>query len=108
MQDFEKLVLCNYRDEKIDIYVTASLTEGILRISGDDIGEKVQEIWGDDDYEYWYELDAKATKKLLKIIKAGPDPRDAVLREFCGVDGCRRFREICDVNKIKYRFFSYA
>ncbi len=108
MQEFEDLVLCSYRDEKIDIYVTASLIDGTLKISGDDVGRNVEEIWDNDDYEYWYTLDKKDTKKLLQIIKAGKSPEEAILREFGGVDGCRKFREICNTNGIKYKFFSYV
>lgn len=108
MKEFANLVLCNYRDDRIWINVRASLMKGSLELAGHDLGEKVEEFWGDDDYEYWYRLDAKGTKKILRLIHGIWNPSDALRREFSGPDGCRKFRELCDKNGIRYGFYSYV
>jgi hypothetical protein len=45
--------LCDERLEKVSIYVEASIEDGKLTISGQDIGPVVEEIFGDCDYEYF-------------------------------------------------------
>ena len=108
IKEFKDLVLCDYSDKSISIHVRASLENGKLIISGDDIGDSVQDFWTDDDYEYWYELDEEGTQKLLKVINGLDHPVEAIKREFSGTDGCKRFREICEENRIPYGFHSYA
>lgn len=108
MKNIERLKLCDYKDEHIWINVYASLTNNVLSISGQDLGETVMRCWGDDDYEYWYEFDRRGTAKLLRLIKGKKDPASALLREFSGPDGCRKMRELCDANAIKYKFFNYV
>lgn len=107
-KEFKDLLLCDYSDKSISIHVRASLENGKLTISGDDIGDSVQNFWADDDYEYWYELDNEGTLKLLKVINGLDNPEEAVKREFSGIDGCKKFTEICEKNKIPYGFNSYV
>ena len=43
---------------------------GDLVLEGQDLGPKVEEIWGDTDYEYWRTVPAKHVPKvLLQLIK---------------------------------------
>lgn len=107
MKEFTNLVLCDYKDEHIWINVRASLQDGSLEISGHDLGETVMKYWGDEDYEYWYRLDEKGTKKLLWLIHGTWNPSEMLVKEFGGPDGCRRFRELCDKNGLRYDFYSY-
>ena len=67
-----------------------------------------ERIWGDADYEYWYELDKENTEKLLSVIHGEEDPKAALLREFNGEGGCRVLRELCKNNGIQYKFHSYV
>lgn len=108
MKDFTGLVLCDYRSERVDVHVRADLQDGVLTFSGHDLGPYVEEMWGDDDYEYWYTLDKENTEKLLTVIHGEEDPEAALLREFSGEGGCRNLRKVCRRNKIKYDFSSYA
>lgn len=50
MKEFTNLVLCDYKSDSIWIMVRASLKNGILEISGQDLGETVVKYWGDEDY----------------------------------------------------------
>lgn len=108
MKEFRDLVLCDYKSDKIWIIVRASLVQGALELAGHDLGDNVKNFWGDDDYEYWYRLDAKETKRLLKLIHGIWSPLETIKREFSGPDGCRKLRELCDKNGIRYEFYSYV
>lgn len=108
IKEFKDLVLCDYSDKGISIHVTASLQDGKLIISGDDIGDSVQELWQDDDYEYWYELGKEETHKLLEVIGGLDDPENSIKKEFSGTEGCEKFRKVCEENHIQYGFYSYA
>lgn len=108
MKEFSGLVLCDSRSERVDTHVRASLLGGALHISAQDLGPFVEEFWGDLDYEYYYDLTPKNTARLLEVIGGKEDPEKAVLENFGGDDGCRRFREICEENDIPYKFYSYV
>jgi hypothetical protein len=49
------------------IYISAEINEkGDLLISGQDIGQAPQEMFGDSDYEYW--LKVRASNKNLVLL----------------------------------------
>ena len=108
MKDFTGLELCNWCNDRVEVHVTVSLTDGKLTFSGQDLGDFVEETWGDSDYEYWYSLDEANTEKLFSVIHGEQNPEAALLKEFSGEGGCRRLREICDSKGIQYEFFSYV
>ena len=100
--------LCNEKNAQVSVRVTAALENGKLTISGIDCGNAPEEIWGDDDYEYWYDFDEQNTKRLLESINAAADnPLKVIKDQFGGMDGCSRLREFCDSNGIIYRFSSW-
>lgn len=108
MKDFKNLILCDYRSERVDIHVRASLSCGSLTISGHDLGPLVEECWGDEDYEYWYKFDMENTERLIIAIHGEEDPDTALRREFSGEDGCSKLRSLCESKRIKYHFSSYV
>lgn len=108
MKDFNGIELCNDCSKRVDIHVRASLRNGELTVSGQDLGPLVEEVWGDADYEYWYSFDRQNTEKLFSAIDGTEDPEKALLKRFSGKDGCRALRSYCKKNKITYNFFSYA
>ena len=108
MKDFTGLVLCDWKSQRVDVHVKASLSNGELTLSGQDLGPYVEEVWGDLDYEYWYSFDRENTKKLLSVIHGEEEPDKALLHVFSGTDGCIRLREVCEKSGIEYDFFSYA
>ena len=108
MKDFTGLVLCNYRSERVDVHVTASVVGGKLTFSCQDLGPFVEETFGDSDYEYWYTFDQENTEKLFSVIHGEENPEGALLRDFSGESGCRKMREVCEENGIEYGFYSYV
>ena len=106
-KEFDELVLCDKSSTSIDIHVRASLTNGILTISGHDLGPYVEEFWNHEDYEYWYSFDKENTEMLIAAIHGEDNPAAALLREFSGERGCSKLRSLCDRKKIEYSFFSY-
>ena len=108
MDSFYNLKLCRYHDERVSVYVDATLAGGCLTFSCEDMGSFVEDFWGDDDYEYWYRFDEENTTKLLSAINGLEAPAEALLREFSGERGTSKLRDFCDNNGIEYQFSSYV
>jgi hypothetical protein len=105
-----KKTLCDENLGRASVYVEASITDGKLLISGQDIGSLVAEIFQDSDYEYFYSFDKKNTKKLLESLKpnAETDELLSLLADrFSGVDGCSLLRKHCEDKRIDYKFNSF-
>lgn len=107
-KEFKDIVLCRYFSKNLFIRVTASLQDGKLTITGQDIGDIVELLLQDDDYEYWYWLDKEGTYRLLEVIHGQKDPKSAILKEFSGTDGCMKFAKVCDENHIPYGHYTFA
>ncbi len=104
---FDGLVLCNERAPRVHVHVWAEVSDGCLKISGQDFGEAPMEAFGDDEYEYFYSFDQNNTERLFALLS--PDEQDIrnVLKErFSGMDGCAALCEFCEANGIAYDFFS--
>ena len=108
MKDFSGLVLCSYSDERVSVCVSAGVSCGRLRISGEECGKATKDFWGSSDYEYGYSFDEAETEKLFQALGAADDPEKALQERFSGLDGCRKLREFCGENGIEYRFSSYV
>jgi len=62
--------------------------DGSLRINGWDMGSTVEEIWGDDDYEYWIvippgEIPKLSIELLRHAFNAEAPLRFSDLRKLC-------------------------
>lgn len=58
--------------------------DGSLRLDAQDMGTAVQEIWGDDDYEFWVDVPAKALRKLVfALLVEKYLGRSGAVDEFC-------------------------
>jgi hypothetical protein len=55
-----------FRSVRIDIN-----EDGSLRLHAQDMGESVEKAWGGDDYEFWVDVPAGATRKLLFALLCG-------------------------------------
>ena len=108
MKDMKNVDLCSNKEKDLWIHVWASITDGELAVSGQDLGSYVENSWGDSDYEYWYTFTTEETVKLLDVIGGAEDPEAALVREFNGVNGCRKLVRLCDREGIKYSFYSYV
>jgi hypothetical protein len=104
--------LCDERlPSDIHVYVTAEMIDNKLRISGQDLGAAIEEIFGGNEYEYWYDFDDENTCKLRKALLENAPSDDflqAVKKHFSGVEGCAALRSYCEERNIKYKFSSYS
>ena len=107
MKNFTGLVLENYKSDDLDVHITASIVNGCLHISGQDLGPSVEEFWGDLDYEYYYDFTEKATERLLRLLDGLEDPESALLKNFAN-SGTSKLSKFCDEHNIPYRFYSYV
>lgn len=107
MNDMSRIVLCNFKSQNLQWYVTAEVKGGILLISGQDFSTAGEQLFGDSEYEYFYSLNKEDTEKL-KTILGERSFRKALKENFSGLDGCKTFREICEMNGLRYEFNSYC
>ena len=107
----QKVTLCEQEGSYVSIYVDASLHEGELTISGQDIGKAAEDFWGDSDYEYWLTLPPASAEKFFKLICAnspGEDPLDVLQKKFHGTGAFSGIRAFCARNGIEAKFDSYS
>lgn len=67
--------------------VTASLSaDGVLVIAGVDSGPLVEQIFGDDDYEFWYTVDADSLPRFMDRLGVAERDRllDALVADWSG------------------------
>lgn len=103
--------LCEQKRSGVSIYVDASLYDGKLTISGQDIGQAAEDFWGDDDYEYWLSFSPEATEKFFKLLcanKPGEDPLDVLKKRFHGPGAFSGIRAFCAQHGIAVKFDSYS
>ena len=104
---FTGLVLCYERAPRVHVHVWAEVSDGCLKISGQDFGEAPMEAFGDDEFEYFYDFDQENTKRLFALLTPdGQDIRDVLVQKYSGMDGCSSLTEFCEANGIAYYFFS--
>ena len=105
---FGGAVLCDEHMPGLWVHVSAEVRDGCLRVSGQDLGSRVEEIMGRDEYEYFMDLDMKNTDRLFALLSTDKkDPKETFIQNFSGLDGCRLLREFCEKNKIKYKFSTF-
>jgi len=66
--------LDNRNHTRIDVEIT---DEGLLVLSGQDVGETTEKYWGDEDYEYWLVVQAPDKDRVLlalidKLFRGNP------------------------------------
>lgn len=74
--------------------------DGCIRLEGQDIGPRVAQIWGDNEYEFWVRVEATALPRLAFEL----------LREkFAGQLGAvTSFRDWCQTHGIGHKFENWA
>lgn len=83
------------------IHIYVEITDGgDLLLSGQDLGEAPQMIWGDSDYEYWLRIkNADKEAVLLALIEKHYSGNASVVTEL---------REYLESKEIPCEFHSYA
>ena len=103
--------LCRYKTARLEVHVSASLRDGKLLLSGQDLGPDVEEFWGTDEYEYFYSLTLDDTRKLHDLLKTDSKQNIELLvlikLYFSDLKGCHNFKEYCDHHNLQYGFYSH-
>ena len=85
-------------EEFIRLYL--NLRDEGLQLLGHDIGPKVEQFWGDDDYEFWVEIKPHAMGRLaFALLRDRYAGRKHAVSEF---------REFCKQNAIEHEFGNWA
>jgi hypothetical protein len=104
-------VLYHYEDEDITINVDVILEDGKLLFDGLDFGDRVEELRGDDSYEYKLSLDQENATKLFELLGVANETdkkKIEALKEKFGENGrISEIEEYCEKNGIKTEFFCW-
>ncbi len=78
---------------------------------GYDIGKRVEEFWGDSDYEYHYTIEPLDVRKLYAILEINEGDRDLLLSElkkrFGNNTAYSDFGDFMTENNIKFKAFTW-
>lgn len=110
LANFKSIVLCDEINPQsnISVSVWASLTNGCLLISGQDLGEALEYYFGKDEHEYFYLFDQSNTKLLFDLLKEEKtNIEKALVNNFGGREGYKALESFCKTNNIKYDFSTY-
>ena len=95
------LTIARLERPDITISIHAQLSaDGGLRLEGDDVGQRVQEIWGDSDYEYWVDVPASEIGRLLLLLLKDKYDGDT--------EAVSKFKTFCESNGIAHSFFNWV
>jgi hypothetical protein len=75
-------------------------TDGSIRLDAQDMGEYVEQVWGDDDYEFWVDVPSMAIRKLVFALL-----RDRYIGRRDAVD---EFRAFCEKVGIEHKWVSWT
>jgi hypothetical protein len=64
-----QVVLTSFTSERIKSRLVAGYNaKGDLVLEGYDVGQTVEEMWGDGDYEYWVTVDSASVPRLATAL----------------------------------------
>lgn len=68
-EPISKIKLMEFKTERDSRYLDALIDdEGTLVLEGYDIGDSVEEHWGDSDYEYWLKVSQEWKDTVLLLL----------------------------------------
>ncbi len=107
MNQLKRFVLWKDEIEGIRITVWAEIRDGSLTVSGQDLGKRLEDLFGEGEYEYFYSFDRENTARLIALLTdGGPDLKGELIQRFSGNEGCARLRQFCEENDLTYSFYS--
>lgn len=92
--------------------ISVKIQDKKLTLSCGDSGSSCECMTGDDEYEYYYELDEDNTRRFIEVLRAGynnytADDFDAIISKTFGSENSTvMFERMCKREKINYRFIS--
>jgi len=103
-----------YEEERPDIKISMELyfkDTGQLIFEGYDIGQRVQEIWGESDYEYYYTIEPPAVEQLYPLLSVDRLDKAALLlavkERFGGNEAYSLFGKFMRENNISFSSFTW-
>lgn len=105
-----RVILYQYKDEGISVIVEAFFYEGALVVEGYDIGKRVEEYWGDSDYEYKTTVDNEHLHELVSALSVSGKEEllAAIGSRFTGNHAYSAFQSFLDLMKVPYSAFSWT
>ncbi|HTJ48051.1 MAG TPA: hypothetical protein VL443_01260 [Cyclobacteriaceae bacterium] len=106
------IVLYDFKSDDIKINIEARFDGDALTVDGYDIGKRVEEFWGDSDYEYQVTVPADEMEKLYNALKISPGKKQELLNElanrFSGNTAYSSFRQFLTDNDIRSEGFTWT
>jgi hypothetical protein len=85
----------NFRSVRLNVR-----SDGSIRLDAQDMGKLVEEVWGDDDYEFWVDVPATALHKLVFAL---------IREKYSGRSGSvDEFRAFCTKEGIEHKWDSWT
>ncbi len=108
----EKIELFKFENEHIKIEMLLYFDDiGQLIFEGYDIGKRVNDSFGDSDYEYNYTIDVSEIQKLYSILNVENGDRNLLLielkKKFGNNEGYSDFGNFMRENNIKFNAFTW-
>jgi hypothetical protein len=107
-----RITLFQYNTTEISINIEAYFVGDKLVIEGYDIGKRVEEAFGDSDYEYSVTVAGDEVKKLYYLMQVKEYDKEGLLKAIADKyhsNACySEFRNFLDRNGIKSEGFSWA
>jgi hypothetical protein len=108
-----KVVLFSFVSDWIKVTIEAYFDEhGNLVIDGYDIGKRVEEVWGDSDYEYMVTIPSLELNTLYRLFQLPSGDKNALLAYLQGnynTNTCySEIRSLLELHKIQHEGFSWT
>jgi hypothetical protein len=107
----ERITLYHYESPALKVTVEAYFRDEWLMVEGYDIGERVEEIRGDSDYEYVTGVKGEELMKLYDLLNVPAEDKEGLLGAIASrfnTNSCySEFMDMLNRNGIKAETFSW-
>jgi len=106
-----RVILYQLKDEGISVTVVVYFLDGALVVEGYDIGKRVEEYWGDSDYEYSTTISSAAIPLLCSSLNISNDPEvllNTLSSRFGGNTGYSAFLKFLEEHEVPSQSQSWA
>jgi hypothetical protein len=108
----QRVTLFHFQDPEIKITIEAYFQDEWLMVEGYDIGSRVEEYWGDSDYEYAVGVSQEELRKLYPLLDVEIGNKEGLLTAIASrynTNTCySEFVDLLSDNGIKAESFSWT